>query len=195
MILFSILSSLLFAQEYTPHNGDIIFQTSQSSQSLAIQVATESPYSHVGIVYIQNDKAFVFEAVNTVRLTPLDDWVDRGKKDQITVMRTKRALSQKQLQAMLDIGKKYQGKHYDLAFQWSDDTIYCSELVWKVYQEGAHITLSQPNQFGDYNFTHPDVYPLVQQRWGTDVDLTETVVAPSDIRHSKKLKMIYSDFE
>ena len=31
-------------------NGDIIFQTSKSSQSKAIQLATNSKYSHMGII-------------------------------------------------------------------------------------------------------------------------------------------------
>ena len=31
-------------------NGDIIFQSSQSDQSIAIQLATHSKYSHMGIV-------------------------------------------------------------------------------------------------------------------------------------------------
>lgn len=32
-------------------NGDIIFQTSTSGQSKAIQIATGSKYSHMGIIY------------------------------------------------------------------------------------------------------------------------------------------------
>lgn len=32
-------------------DGDLIFHTSQSAQSQAIQLATHSPYSHCGIVY------------------------------------------------------------------------------------------------------------------------------------------------
>lgn len=31
-------------------NGDIIFQTSKSNQSKAIQLATDSKYSHMGII-------------------------------------------------------------------------------------------------------------------------------------------------
>lgn len=31
--------------------GDIIFQTSMSSQSQAIQLATHSPYSHMGVLF------------------------------------------------------------------------------------------------------------------------------------------------
>lgn len=40
-------------------NGDIIFQTSLSSQSLAIQKATHSPYSHMGIIILKNGKPYV----------------------------------------------------------------------------------------------------------------------------------------
>ena len=194
-MFYALMLSLLFASEYQPQNGDIIFQTSMSSQSKAIQIATESPYSHVGIVYLRQGDAYVFEAIKTVQLTPLQQWIDRGKDDQITVMRTKRSLSAKQLTAMKSAGEQYSGKPYDLAFQWSDDKIYCSELVWKIYEEGANITLTRPKQFGDYNFTDPKVYPLVQKRWGAEPDLTEKVVAPSDIASSNKLKIIYTDFK
>ena len=37
---------------YEPQNGDVIFQTSGSSQSKEIQLATNSKFSHVGIVYV-----------------------------------------------------------------------------------------------------------------------------------------------
>lgn len=52
------------AAEYEPRNGDIVFHTSRSAQSLAIQKATESPYSHMGIVYVEDGRALVFEAVH-----------------------------------------------------------------------------------------------------------------------------------
>lgn len=29
-------------------------------------------------------------------------------------------------------GERYLGKPYDLLFRWSDNRIYCSELVWKM---------------------------------------------------------------
>ena len=50
--------------DYQPRDGDVIFQTSRSSQSQAIQLATKSPYSHMGIVYVgEGAEALVFEAV------------------------------------------------------------------------------------------------------------------------------------
>ena len=52
-------------------DGDIIFQTSRSEQSFAIQKATRSQYSHMGIVFFRNGSSHVYEAINTVQYTPL----------------------------------------------------------------------------------------------------------------------------
>jgi len=68
-------------------DGDIIFQTSRSSQSLAIQRATHSPYSHMGLVLYRDGRAFVLEAVATVRYTPLAEWIDRGVGRHFVVRR------------------------------------------------------------------------------------------------------------
>ena len=73
--------------DYQPRDGDIVFHTSRSAQSLAIQLATKSPYSHMGIVHLRDGKPFVFEAVQPVKLTPLDEWVERGERQQFVAKR------------------------------------------------------------------------------------------------------------
>ncbi|MGD8860937.1 MAG: YiiX/YebB-like N1pC/P60 family cysteine hydrolase [Myxococcales bacterium] len=61
--LLLVLLSACGAQALLPGlRDDIIFQTSRSGQSPAIQRATASPYSHVGIIFHRNGKPFVFEA-------------------------------------------------------------------------------------------------------------------------------------
>jgi Permuted papain-like amidase enzyme, YaeF/YiiX, C92 family len=72
-------------------NGDLIFQTSLSSQSQAIQAATHSKYSHCGILYIENGKYFVFEAVQPVKMTPLANWIARGEDGHYVIKRLKDA--------------------------------------------------------------------------------------------------------
>jgi hypothetical protein len=57
-------------------DGDIIFQTSRSEQSTAIQKATHSQYSHMGIVFLRNGSPHVYEAIKTVQYTPLRKWVN-----------------------------------------------------------------------------------------------------------------------
>ena len=58
-------------------DGDIIFHESRSSQSRAIQLATKSRYSHMGILYRERNQWFVYEAVQPVKSTPLHDWIRR----------------------------------------------------------------------------------------------------------------------
>ena len=52
-------------------DGDILFQTLRSEQSTAIQKATHSQYSHMGIVFLRNGSSHVYEAIKTVQYTPL----------------------------------------------------------------------------------------------------------------------------
>lgn len=70
-------------------DGDIIFQTSESKQCEAVRIATNSKFSHCGIIYDINGQWFVFEAVQPVKLTPLEDWIGHGKGNKYVVKRLK----------------------------------------------------------------------------------------------------------
>ncbi|WP_197088602.1 YiiX/YebB-like N1pC/P60 family cysteine hydrolase [Rufibacter radiotolerans] len=72
-------------------DGDLIFHTSRSAQSKAIQLATKSAYSHCGIIYKTAGGYQVFEAVQPVSSTPLDKWVARGEGGHFVVKRLKNA--------------------------------------------------------------------------------------------------------
>ncbi len=106
--------------------GDIIFQTSTSSQSKAIQLATNSKYSHVGIIVkSDNDKNdfMVLEAVQPVKYTPLKEWIKRGENSHFVIKRLKNAdkiVTNEAIQRMKEVGGKFLGKNYDLYFEWSD---------------------------------------------------------------------------
>ncbi|PKL12411.1 MAG: peptidoglycan peptidase, partial [Spirochaetae bacterium HGW-Spirochaetae-6] len=72
-----------------PQDGDLIFQHSRSPLSRAIQLATRSPYSHCGLIYRRRGAVFVLEAIQPVSLTPLKDWIKRGKNGHYVLMRLK----------------------------------------------------------------------------------------------------------
>ncbi len=61
-VLFIALISCSCSQQPL-QDGDIVFQASFSQQSKAVEIATNSPYSHCGIVFYENGKAYVYEAV------------------------------------------------------------------------------------------------------------------------------------
>src|SRR5437867_3876205 len=75
------------APAVTLHDGDIVFQTSRSAQSQAVQSATHSPYSHMGLIVFRNAEPFVFEAIARVQFTPFDEWVRRGEGGRYVVKR------------------------------------------------------------------------------------------------------------
>ena len=72
---------------YTPQQGDVIFHVSESSQSAAIKLGTWSRYSHCGLIIKKNGKLYVLEAENGVELTPIRQWLKRGKMQSISINR------------------------------------------------------------------------------------------------------------
>ena len=131
-------------------NGDIIFHQSVSFQSKALEIATRSPYTHCGIVFFKDEKSYVFEAVRTVSWTPLNDWIKRGIEGRYVLMRLKEPLDEKAALVLRDAASRFAGKGYDLFFNWSDETIYCSELIRKVYDRALDLSLIPLKTFRDY---------------------------------------------
>jgi Permuted papain-like amidase enzyme, YaeF/YiiX, C92 family len=171
-------------------DGDIIFQTSRSAQSLAIQRATNSPYSHCGIVFIQNGKPYVYEAVSTVSYTPLSDWIARGEGQHFVVKRLKNAdtvLTAASIKKMQAVARRFKGRPYDLTFEWSDKRIYCSELVWKIYDQSVRIKVGKIQKLKEFRLSDPIVAKKLKERYGSRVPKDEPVISPEAIFQSDQL--------
>lgn len=171
-------------------DGDIIFHSSRSSQSLAIQRATGSRYSHMGIIFIVNGAPMVFEAVQTVRYTPLGKWTARGEGGHFVVKRLAdgdRLLTPETLRRLREQAAKFKGKPYDLTFEWSDDRIYCSELVWKIYERALGIRIGSLQHLRDFRLDEPMVRKKMNERYGSKIPLNEPVIAPSAMFNAPNL--------
>jgi uncharacterized protein YycO len=176
-------------------DGDLIFQTSLSQQSKAIQSATKSKYSHCGIIYKEKNNYYVFEAIQPVKITPLDKWIARGKNGNFVIKRLKNAdeiLTAETLKKMKQIGETFRGKDYDLTFEWSDDKIYCSELIWKIYQRAAGIEIGRLEKLGDFDLTNDAVKVKMKERYGDKIPMNETVISPAAIFNSELLETVIS---
>ncbi|MCI9844859.1 YiiX family permuted papain-like enzyme [Flavobacterium pectinovorum] len=182
---------------YKIQDGDIIFQTSESSQCEAVRIATNSKFSHCGIIYEINGNLFVFEAVQPVKLTPLNDWITYGRDKKYLVKRLKNAaevLNENTLQKMKDYSQQFMGKQYDAFFEWTDTRIYCSELVWKIYKNGANIELSKLQQLKDFNLKDERVQKILKERYGNNIPLEEKVVSPSNLVDSDLLVTVVDTY-
>lgn len=177
-----------------PQDGDIVFHESSSRQSPIIKLAQHSKWTHCGIVFYIGEKAYVYEAVEPVKYTPLKDWIARGKNGVYCAKRLGSPLSSTTIEKMKAVGIKYKGKHYDTLFQWSDNKIYCSELIWKIYSQGADIELCPPEKFSDFPISNPIVKKLIKERYGNKFDPSEQLVSPYALYKSKLLKEVrYSE--
>ena len=167
ILLFAILSLMGCKQTYK--EGDIVFQISKSRQSPLIQQATGSQWSHCGIVVEKDGKQYVLEASKTVRLTPLEEWVQRGKGGKVK--------SRRVLNDSIKIKyKKYLGKSYDTAFRFGNNRWYCSELVYDIYKEQFGIELCKPRKVREYDI---DGMESTMRKRGISPD--QEVVAPDDL--------------
>lgn len=202
LIANSMFGNILFGER--PINpldkiqeGDMIFQTSQSQQCEAVRIATNSKFSHCGIVFIEKGKKYVFEAVQPVKYTPLETWITHGEGNDFVVTRLKEAstiLNSKTLAKMKAYGKTLNNKDYDLYFEWSDDKQYCSELIWKIYKNGAGIELCPLQKLKDFNLKDRRVQVILAERYGTKIPLDESVVAPSNLEQSKIVTKIIDTY-
>ncbi len=165
-------------------DGDIIFHTSSSAQSIAIQKATHSKYSHMGIVFIRNGNPYVYEAIKTVQYTSLKKWVARGDGGHYVIKRLRdadRVLTPEAVANLRQVAAKFQGKPYDLTFEWSDSRIYCSELVWKIYDRGLGLPVGRLQKLRDFDLSDPIVKKKMKERYGKAIPMDETVISPGEM--------------
>jgi len=173
---------------YLLQEGDIVFSSSAAGQGRAIIDATGSPYTHCGIVIQQGGKLMVLEAMEPVRVTELDEFSSRSQPGTFTA---RRLISPQPLKTYLKgraWGEAQIGRRYDGQFRWNDEKMYCSELVWKIYEK-AGVRLCEPRRFRDYVLNQPSVRSIILERYDSmeAFPLDEKVVAPSDVLNSKLL--------
>ncbi|MEE1148966.1 MAG: YiiX/YebB-like N1pC/P60 family cysteine hydrolase [Alistipes sp.] len=161
--------------------GDVIFHTSQSSQSPLIQIGTRSHITHCGIVVIKEGKPYVLETLKTLVLTPLDKFIVRGKDGKYWLKRSDKE------DIKIDYAH-YLGKSYDFAFSFDNDIYYCSELVYDIYKRQLGIELCTPKQIGDYLILGTDKLDKIEEAMSRrGITKEQYAVAPVDIFESEHL--------
>lgn len=185
----------LSLENKNPQMGDIIFHTSTSNQSFAIQEATQSPYSHVGLIENLEGKLFVLEAVQPVKRTALDEWISRGEDSKYVIKRLgnidylKTEKGKEHWKQLVDL---YLGKPYDIYFQWSDDRIYCSELVWKMYNQLLGIEIGALQKLNELKWQLAEAQLV--ERYGDNIPWEEKIISPQAIFESPHLIEIKSTY-
>lgn len=176
--------------------GDIIFQETNSEQATVIKLATKSKYTHVGVVISHQNKLMILEAIGPVKKTLIQDFINHGTGKKFKVKRLKNRVEiftkQKEIEFIFE-GEKYLGKLYDFYFVWSNEKIYCSELVWKMYKSVFNLEIGKLGKLKDFDLSHFKVKLLMFKRYGFKIPYNETVIPPSSLFDSDLLEEIESE--
>ena len=188
-------------------DGDLVFQTSKSSQSGAVFAATASVFTHMGIVREQDGRILVIEAGPRVREMPFSAWAQRGVLARVAVYRDP-TLAPEQAQRVLTAARALLGRPYDIFFAFDNDAIYCSELPYLAYK-AAGIAIGRRQKVRDLHFDNALVRKLIAARWrnhprcqAKDYDfercfqtiLDQEIVSPASIASDPRFKQIYSNY-
>lgn len=182
--------------------GDIIFQQSMSSQSTAIQQATGSRWTHVAIVVKEGGRTRILEAAGRgVAFNSLEAFVEASEGRKVSVSRlrdSQELLTPQNRSAVRAALERDMGKRYDRLFEWSDTTIYCSELIWRAFDTGMGISVGEVQVFSELDYRKPAVLELIQERKrlsGKDLEdstlLREKIITPVAIKESPLLTTVF----
>lgn len=191
-------------------SGDIVFHTDNTSQTLAIMMASGSLYTHTGIIKIsEGGEPYVVEAVGPVREVSLDEWIHEGLGGRLTVMRV-RDLSPEQAADVLEAANSYYGKPYDPFFTFDTDRIYCSELVYNAFQDGAGLALGRIQTIGELQTNNRPVQMVIARRWSAfppcqsqGIDTLESclplihkqeLITPVSLSQDERLEVVFSNY-
>ena len=138
---------------YKPRAGDILFQSLPHNPLIdAIEGATDSPYSHCGIVVEGANGWAVLEAIGPVREIPLKRWLGQGRGGTHDAYRL-RPQHRKYIDKTIREARKFLGRPYDIQYHFDDEKIYCSELIYKAFKaatEGQE--LGEVKRLGELNW-------------------------------------------
>lgn len=191
-------------------DGDIILQNKLSLQSPAVEAATHSPYTHVGIIYHKPEGYYVIEATRTgVGERPFAAWVARGIGHKFTVIRHPN-LTPQQKNRIIAAAHRYYGRGYDYYFSFDnkEKTIYCSELPYLAYKETG-LSIGHVQQVKELSVDNTLVEILLRLRWKgspycQEKDITyaqcrkrvfeQQLITPASLAADPHMKQVYSNF-
>jgi hypothetical protein len=91
------------------------------------------------------------------------------------------------VQRLRRAASEFEGRAYDLTFEWSDRRMYCSELVWKLFDRVLGIHVGELQRLREFNLTDPVVVAKMHERYGEHVPMDEPVISPSSMFNSAAL--------
>ena len=203
-VLF-LLSCYSVNNSFELKNGDLLFSVGKGDDDFlkAIQHSTstgeEIPYSHVGIILIEDKKTFVLEATapEGVIKSSLDDFFEEsaslnGEK-LVAVGRLDQAW-QYTIPGAIKQALKHLGKEYDYLYNESNNAYYCSELVRDVFIDSIGNPLFEAVAMSFKDKSTGEIIPYWFEHFNqrnSKVPEGELGTNPADMSKSNKIHIVH----
>ncbi|MBL8827667.1 MAG: hypothetical protein JNM18_11875 [Planctomycetaceae bacterium] len=182
------LPPALYFLSYRPQDGDVVFQSlPRSPLTNMIEGATQSPYSHCGMVVQENGRWVVYEAIGDVHRTPLATWFWRSRGYCFAAYRLNTD-EQTHVGKMVEYCRVCLGLPYDLRYEMDDEKIYCSELVSKAYRHSTARLLGDVVRVADLDWKPYEAQ--IKQLNGGTIPLDRELITPRDLAAAKELELV-----
>lgn len=154
------MSPLILSQTQRDHvlrEGDIIFSRIPNALYRRICAATNSPTSHVGILFRDSTGDWIVaeSKVPCVRFSSLDNFLDRSANGWHTVRRLKRVLAPADVAALRRECENHMGTLYHTGFRYESRRMFCSKFVHEVFRSALNIPVGRLETFADLLHRQP----------------------------------------
>lgn len=186
--LLRAVPPVLAWRQYQPQEGDILFQSLPRNEIVnAIEGATGSPWSHCGLVAKDDGRWVVYEAIGEVRKTPLDEFYRRGRDWQFAAYRFK-GDDAADIPRVIERARGYLGRPYDTRYRMDDESIYCSELIYKAYRDATQGSLGKLVRLGDLKWR--PYRQIIERLEGGPVPVEREMITPRDLALAEPLSFV-----
>ncbi|MCF1504215.1 hypothetical protein L0F51_10615 [Afifella sp. H1R] len=196
-----------------PPSGALIFQQRDGLEGTALTLATESPYTHVGIIRITGGGPYVMQSSPEtlgVDEMPLEDFIEAGVDQKFAIYVTKkdyRPAGQLNSPASL-AAYDYYYFPYDHFYRPDSEAVYSAELIFKIFRDIGH-PIGHMRKIADLNFDTEAGRRFLLNDWRARPECqsggmsrqacweriqAEAIVTPKDLAEDGKLKLYLTTF-
>jgi hypothetical protein len=167
----------------------VVFQSlSGSPLKELIEGATESKFSHCGMVVRRDGRWMVIEAVGPVREIELPSWISHGVGGDFAAFRLD-ARYDAQIPAVIHEARKFLGRPYDFRYRFDDEYIYCSELIFKAFRNATGEMLGRLRRVRELKWEK--YRELIEELEGGPVPLDRELITPRDLSEAWQLRLVF----
>lgn len=140
LYLLTLLSGYVLGFEL--QGGDVILQSLDCYRCDLIRQQEASQFTHIGVIVETENGLEVAQALGRVKVVSLKKFLKQSKRSH-KVIRSHDSIDSHELTKIYF--SFFDGLPYDSGYRWNDQSMYCSELVYKLLRE-FNIKLPHPKK-------------------------------------------------